>query len=378
MNKSLLEQLKSIDPAILTEIVQQDQNDASFQITNWIVRRLSDKGIANPDGLWLFSGQGTGARGIRPWSVVLKILSRQKDELPLQHLWHWKREFSLAQSGLTANLPVKAPRFYGWEEMPEGARIWMEHVEDSHPRKWTLDEYAFAAYQLGKWNSTYLTGTPLPNEAWLTRQHYRSWLAGLNTEEAWEFSLNRKHISKEARTRHTVLWDKRETFFSVLENLPQVFSHFDSQRRNLLIRKGKYQHNELIAIDWQQCGIGAIGTELNWLIGLSSLLLEWAPSKVITLDKAAFQGYVQGLQEGGWFGNIESVRLGYVAMLAVFVGCAFPSVATFWCSPENQGFTSQIFGIAGEEFFLETLPVLHYELDCGDEAQILMKKLGFS
>ena len=189
MDEGLFERLKAIEPAILTNVVRQDQNDPYFEITNWTVRRLSDKGIANPNGLWLFSGQGTGGGGLRPWSVVLKILSRQKEELALNDIWHWKREFSLVQSGLTANLPVKAPRFHHWEETPDGAWIWMEHIEDKKSGKWTLDEYAFAAYQLGRWNSAYLTGTLLPNEDWFTRQHYRSWLTGMNTEEVWDFSF---------------------------------------------------------------------------------------------------------------------------------------------------------------------------------------------
>lgn len=58
MGKDMLEKLKAIDPAILTDVVRQDQNDSSFEITKWVIKRLSNKGIANPDGLWLFSGRG--------------------------------------------------------------------------------------------------------------------------------------------------------------------------------------------------------------------------------------------------------------------------------------------------------------------------------
>ena len=375
----MLEKLKVIDTAILAEIVRQDQRNASFEIIEWSVRRLSNKGIANPDGLWLFSGMGIGNKGIQSWSVVLKILARQNDEPPLDNHWHWKREFLLAQSGLINNLagPVKGPRIFHSKETPEGAWIWMEHVEELRPGPWALDNYAFAAHQLGLWNGAYLTGTSLPTDNWLTRQHYRSWLSWINFEEDWQFSLNQKHVPKAVIKRCEQLWNEREIFFKVLESLPQVFSHFDSQRRNLMIRIGENRANELVALDWAQCGIGAIGTELNWLVGGSAMLLEWAPSGLPDLDETAFRSYIQGLQDTGWLGDVNIVRLGYVAMLATFIGCAFPGLTAAFCSSEEREFASQIFGCAEEELFWQMFPILDYSLDCADEARSLMKNLGY-
>jgi hypothetical protein len=380
MGEEMLEKLKANDPAILTEVVRQDQNDLSIEITDWTVRRLSDKGIANPDGLWLFSGQGKGGGGIHPWSVVLKILNRQQEEPPANDLWYWKREFLLAKSGFTKSITehLKAPHYYHTEETSDGAWIWMEYVEDSHPGRWTLNEYAFAARQLGRWNSRYLTGTSLPADNWLTRQLYRGWLEGMNREEAWQFSLNQKYISKEMRTRFTTLWDEREIFFKVLEGLPQVFSHFDYQRRNLMLRTSRNQEHELVALDWAQCGIGAIGAELNWLIGMSTALLKWHPSHISKLDKVAFQSYIQGLQDAGWSGDVNIIRLGYVTMLAVFFGSAFPALPTWWCMAENKSFALQQFNLAEEELYVKWLPIFDYALDCSDEARILMEKLGIS
>jgi hypothetical protein len=377
--EEMLGKLKSIDTTLLAEIVQQDQRDASFKITEWSVRRLSNKGIANPDGLWLFSGTGIGSKGIQPWSVVLKILVRQNDEPPLDNHWHWKREFLLAQSELINNLagPVKGPRIFHSEETSDGAWIWMEHVEDLHPGPWTLDNYAFAAHQLGIWNGAYLTGTSLPTDNWLAHQYHRSWLSWINFEEDWLFSLNQKYVPNEAVDRCKKLWDVRETFFKVLESLPKVFSHFDCQRRNLMIRRGANQANELVALDWAQCGIGAIGTELNWLVGMGTTLLEWSPSDIVTLDETTFRSYIQGLQDTGWSGDVNIVRLGYVTMLAVFIGCAFPGLTAAWCSTESREAALQVFDFAEEELFWKVLPVLDYSLDRADEARSLMKKLGY-
>ena len=105
MNKDMLERLNAIDVAILTDVVRQDQYSPSFVITDWSIRRLSDKGIANPDGLWLFSGQGHDSHEARQWSIVVKIFIRPELETPPDDLYYWKREFLLAQSGLLERLP---------------------------------------------------------------------------------------------------------------------------------------------------------------------------------------------------------------------------------------------------------------------------------
>src|SRR5215210_3099131 len=99
MAEAMLEKLKAIDPALLAEIVQMDQNSPSFEVTEWSVKRLSDKGIRNPDGLWLFSGTGNDGQRALPWSVVLKIIEPSEEELPPSAPNLWKREFLAIQSG---------------------------------------------------------------------------------------------------------------------------------------------------------------------------------------------------------------------------------------------------------------------------------------
>jgi hypothetical protein len=375
MDDNLLETLKTIDPALLTDVVRHAQNAPSLEITDWAVTRLSDKGIANPDGLWLFRGQGAAGEEAQSWSIVLKVLEQQDEETPPDHLWYWKREFLLAQSDLAADLPVKAPVFYHAEETTDGAWIWMEHVEDLCPGSWSMDTFSFAAHQLGRWNGLYSNGSPLPEAEWLTRQPYRAWLGRVNVAEDWDFPLNQKHISRNLRERYERLWNEREDFFHALESLPQVFSHFDSQRRNLLIRRGKGTGQELVALDWAQCGLGAIGAELSWLVGMSALLLEWSPSDLRRLSDAAFQSYAQGLQQAGWSADISAARLGYLSMMAVYIGCAFPRLTRIWCSADMKGFALQILGSAEEELFWKLLPILDFSLGCAEEARRLMSKL---
>lgn len=174
MNEDTLERLKAIDPGILTDIVRQDQKSPSFEITEWSIKRLSDKGMVNPDGLWLVTGSGSTGSTPRQWSVVVKILNRSNQETATDARIYWKRELLVAQSGLSERLrgPVRAPRFYRTEEFQDYAWLWMEHVEDGRSSAWTLDDYVFAARQLGRWSGNCLS-MPFPSDPWLAKQHYR-------------------------------------------------------------------------------------------------------------------------------------------------------------------------------------------------------------
>ena len=377
MSEGMLEKLKAIDPAFLTDVVRQDQNDPSFEITTWDVKRLSDKGIANPDGLWLFSGMGTERSGARPWTVVLKVFDKPEQESPMDDRKYWKREVLFAQSEIAKNMPgpLRAPHFYRIDEQEDQLWLWIEHIQTHRPNPWTLDDYAFAAHQLGQWNGACMTQMPLPVEPWFTRQHYRSWYANTNPEQDFQFPLNQKYIFGEIRDRYERLWTEREMFYRVSETLPQTFSHFDSQRRNLFIRKGSNNQDELVLIDWGLCGFGPLGAELFALIGMSAALLEWSPSELVELDKATFGNYLKGLVESGWSGNADMIRLAYTAWETVFFGIVFPNITALWCTPDSSSFAFQQFGFVEEELFLKWLPLLHYSLDCADEARTLIKKL---
>jgi hypothetical protein len=376
MTEEIPEQLRAIDPSILTDVVRQDQRSPHFDLTSWSVRRLSDKGVINPDGLWLFSGEGHDHAGLRSWSIVLKSLKCPEQEPPPSDLWYWKRELLVAQSGLLERLPgsIKAPRFYRAEETANGAWLWQEYIQP-RPTDWRLADYAYAAYQLGYWNGACVTSTPLPAEPWLAQQHYHSWYTDANPEQDFQFVLNQQHITGTLRARYDRLWIERARFYRVLELLPQTFSHFDSQRRNLLIRQGDNAQDELVLVDWACCGLGPLGAELHGLVAMSATLLDWPPSTVAQLDTTVFGQYLHGLSAAGWSGDADSVRLGYVTWVAVWLGVVFPNIVALWCTLEFQPYALQFFGAAEEDLCRQWLPLLSYALDCADEARLLMQKL---
>ena len=51
MAEDMVVKLQAINSAILTDVVRQVQHSPRFEVTGWSVRRLSDKGVSNRDGL---------------------------------------------------------------------------------------------------------------------------------------------------------------------------------------------------------------------------------------------------------------------------------------------------------------------------------------
>ena len=78
MPEDCLGRLQANDLALLTDVVRQDQRSPTFGITEWSIKRLSDKGIQNPDGLWLVSSSGHAGNTTQPWSIVVSSISRTK------------------------------------------------------------------------------------------------------------------------------------------------------------------------------------------------------------------------------------------------------------------------------------------------------------
>jgi aminoglycoside phosphotransferase (APT) family kinase protein len=58
------------------------------------------------------------------------------------------------------------------------------------------------------------------------------------------------------------LWSRRETGLAVLDDLPRVPTHGDAHPVNLLGRDG----DDVIAIDWEQFGLGPAGFDLGYLL----------------------------------------------------------------------------------------------------------------
>lgn len=391
MTDDVRQQLKAIDPAILTEVVRQDQNDPDLVLLDWTVEPLShEKIIETTGGLFCFSGQSQSIDGIRPWKVVMKCINNPKDPSANPRVWYyWKREILAFQSGFLAQLPlgVRAPRFYGVMENENGAWIWMEYIQETAGKHWSLEDFRRAAQHLGRSQGKYLAGTPLIDQPWLTQTFFRSawdkegfWLRFMNpdsTENAWQSPITQRGFDARQKSRVLQLLEEKERFFDANDRLPQVFCHNDASRRNFMwSRSVQTGEEELIGIDWAFSGIGALGNDLGELVGTSLFFFEYSPTDAVTLEAAQIEGYLAGLADNGVQVDVQLVRLGYLISLSLWMGAMLPGWTAVMLAPDSEFNVQAMYGRRAEEVLEGWVRLDEFCLDRADEARMLVQQLG--
>ena len=375
-----LQTLAALDAGRLTEVVRQALASPSFEITSRKVRQLSSDGMVNPDGLFIFSGDGHDERGRRPWSVVLKVLESSAPEPDPSDPWHWKREYWAMESGLLESLPgpMAVPHCYGVEEQPEGAWIWMEHILDHSPRRWGTREFVFAAEQLGRTTGAWVSRGINLDYPWLSQGIARTWSeAFAPSAEVWTNEYVNRAWPEDMRARLMAVWAERARLNAALERLPQTFAHFDSQRRNLMIRLRPDGEDELVAVDWAWCGIGPVGADAAILIGNSMILVEADPEAGAQLDEAVFQTYLAGLGATGWTGSVDEVRLAYAASNALFCGVTAPHLLSIMVDPERIARVRDTFGLDASGCAEHCRRMGAFGVELGEEALRLMDRYSW-
>lgn len=378
-----LEELRAIDSDRLLDVVRQDQRSTAFEITDWRVEPLSDKGASNPDGLFCFSGVGRDAEGEKAWTVVLKILKDDEKRRDPTTRMYWLREYLAFQSGLPAQLPrsVVVPRCYGAQEREGEAWIWMELVRDYYAGGWALPQWAFAAHELGRFNGAVLAGHSVPAYPWFgsnyvkERAYLFSYEGGAFEQNGgWENPTLKKHLAPGTRAQVEKLLDERGAFLDCLDRLPHSFMHLDTIRRNLFIRQ-RDDRDELVLIDWGCCGIGAIGEDLASLVGISGRFWEWDPAQMDVLDATAYEAYLAGMAEAGWRGDPDLVRLGCDLWHALCVGVMMPPVIAIFCMPDHREFVMRIIGREGDELAAGWAALTDFGLRRAEVARQTMKQM---
>ena len=226
------------------------------------------------------------------------------------------------------------PGCHGIDVHEDGIVLWLEDIAELDGPHRPLERYREAARHLGRFNGTFLAGRPLPDAPWLCRDmlHWREAFAAPfwnRLEERRDDPRVQRGWPGNAVNRAHRVWSDREHVFTVLEGVPQVLSHGDADRRNLLVRMGVSGVAETVAIDWAYLGSRAVGTDMATLVAQSVL---WArdrePRELPALSRLCYEGYLTGLREMGWSGEDKVVRLGYAAALSLqFVALTGPILA---------------------------------------------------
>jgi len=343
-------EIKDIDGDILTSLVRQALNSPSVEIRQWEHHPVSYINTEESNlGVHRFKGTAEDQGEVRPWSILLKAVRAPFRTDPTYWNYH-RREILAYQSGLLNDLPggFLAPRCLGIAEYADGVCwLWLEDLMDPASRRWSLAEYGLAARHLGRFNGAYAAGHPLPSVPWLSQHWLRGWLAEyergcldtlklISDKPFWKHPLLISAFPRSIADDVLRLWDNHEALLSVLDQLPRTFCHMDAYRPNLFIRRDAHGMDQTVAIDWVFAGIGGIGEEIANLLAASLIWFEHDAAEAGNLDTAIFTGYLNGLREAGWQGDLRVARLGYTVACALRWG-----VVGLWWMPSLNNVQEQ-------------------------------------
>ena len=383
MTIELLEQLKNIDPSVITEVVRKDQHNPGVVIADWEVKPFT----GGSNSVFKVSN----LQGEPEWAVVAKHFPypSSDDEKPDGSDYYWQREILEAQSDEMVRIPdgLRAPRFYGVTHGLSGDWLWMENVLDAAPRKWTLDTFQRTAFQLGRFQAAYLKGHPIPAQPWLSQNFYRSvlakgdWASNLLNPDSegnvWTSPVVMEMFDAlpEQKSRILQVNAELEVFWRANDRLPRVFSHNDAHRRNFIWTRSSDSEEELVLIDWAFSGPGALGNDLGMLVGNSMWFHEHDPFGAEILENALLDSYFAGIADRKVDVNPKWVRLGYLNAITFWIAAIFPALL-FLCVPAGENGIIPFFGHTKEELFPGWKHLNAFALDRADEARSLIRELG--
>ena len=312
--------LTAIDQATLTPLVRSALNSETVEVANWEHKQLH-AGAGAGSSVCRFAGQAHDQEQMIPWSLILKVLQLEDDNIHASDWNYYKREAEAYRSGWLDDLPggLAAPRNFGTTEYADGTCwIWLEDVADAIGPGWPLEYYGVVARHVGQFNGAYLVGQPLPSWLWLSSGWLRHNIGNcapalMPLRNSLDHPLVRRWLPREASDGFFRLWAERGVYLDALDRLPQTLCHLDIFRRNLFAQRTADGDHQTVAIDWAFAGRGAVGEELVPLILGSVIFYEVGLDKAQALEEIAFEGYLKGLRDVGWRGDPRQVRLGYAA-----------------------------------------------------------------
>jgi thiamine kinase-like enzyme len=255
---------------ILKPVLEKSLKASNFEVTKFAIAALKP-GAGNPTSLGVYRVTAEISMGgnFREISVVVKHLA---DGAPIMDAsaetsWnYWRREIAFFESPLAQMIPenIGYPEYLGHSKLSDGTELfWNSDLGDLEKNVWKWSDCLYAAELVAELNSIDISlANSLP---WLNRSQLEGWL-----EMGEEFfaplypkvlGLVQKSVElSESFNKYGVYLNQHSFIIEKLHSLRQCFVHGDFNLNNLVVVKEEKE--KLTALDWQLCGIAAVGTEV--------------------------------------------------------------------------------------------------------------------
>jgi hypothetical protein len=274
-------------------------------------------------GIFHVSGRAETAASDRQWSTVVKILGDAETRQEKKDTVAAERELAVYRSGAFSSTEarVRSPQCYAIQEWNDLHFIWQEDLSAAPQAPWIPEYFVQSARHFGHFNAHWPEAA-LPDWEWLSQggisEKYYSPDYQKRLERIPDFqahSLARRTITMDVAQELRQLGQESDEIFSKVLETPKGVCHGDCHPKNLfpILDSGAGSHT--VAIDWAHVGIESLGSDIGLLLGSPVKWIELSPSEAGMLVDPVFDAYVTGLTEAGWKGNVEQVRLTYLACL---------------------------------------------------------------
>ena len=295
------------------------------------VERVYDPVASASSGIWRVHADGHAA--------ILKLVAHsdrghvawRSGEEP-SHWYYWRREVLAYQSGLLESFSggLRAPKCrLVAERSDDSVTLWLEELDGTPGTRWDLERYETASRHLGRMQGAYVSGRPIPEEEWLSRDWLRDYLGQRDGDMAlvadatlWDHARIRPWFPTPPIERVEAMRRDQPLFLGALEQFPRTLCHLDLHPANLFA-DGK---NSTVAIDWAFVGLGALGEDAGNLVVDAVLDFHVDASKIDDLHARIATGYEAGLRDAGWDGPTSVVRLGMAATIAAKYAWIAPAI----------------------------------------------------
>ncbi len=291
------------------------------------------------------------------------------------HWYYWRREALAYESGLLGTLTggLRAPHCNLVGARPDGSvALWLEDLSGVPGQQWPLARYEQAARHLGRTQGVYVTGHPLPDEPWLSRDWMRTYLRQrdgdfrlVGQSASWDHPLLAGDFAEPPIGRLHAMRADQSRLLDALDGLPRTLCHRDLHPANLFADGNS--DDTTVAIDWSFVGIGALGEDAGNLVPDSVLDFHVDPGHIDELYELVARGYESGLRDSGWDGPHALVRLGMASTMAAKYAWIAPAILR--AATENRQMLNRR---PITEALCWWAPTVRFLLDRADEARELV------
>ncbi len=328
MNAPSGSRLDRIDRHLLAPVVRRALACPDVRVTQWDC--LLVKGDPTPPKGMICRVFGSVLRRGQPvpWSVFLKV-----PEPPLAHpdvlrREPFHRELLLHQSGILDDLPdgIAAPRCLGViESTDDEPWMWLEDVAGQEALRWPVERFGVAGYHWGLLQGAFLAGAPLPDHPWLdTGGWVKASLARALDQAEPLLEKFRTHplagrvYDSPLGEKLRRLWAERQIFVDALDRMPRSLCHGDFCYPNLFARRIPGGTDQTVVIDWEYAGWRQIGGDIAGLIADSAVIpVRRKAAEPEEFTELVLDGYLSGLRDAGWKGDLRIARFACTATLAL-------------------------------------------------------------